>query len=285
VPEIVKRLKPLPDTVRHLFAHSGNVCAFDGCDHPLIDEHSNFVAELCHIEAADVGGERFNAAMSNEERRHRENLILLCHRHHVETSDVDRYPVARMREIKAAHEAKFAAGKLPVSEEQFEGAAEQIAESSIIDITKKAVVRLPQTLAAWEIPDDELSWDLELLHPYLERLRRLPLDTRGVLLVIVERGELARDDVALPVTELELATGVRGKRLGAHLDMLDRHHIAGIEEDWEGRSWVGTYTLDGWRFWYEMKKYCEQAGLDLQDFIMDLRFDQLDKPPPATPAS
>jgi len=134
----------------------------------------------------------------------------------------------------------FAAGKLPVSEEQFEGAAEQIAESSIIDITKKAVVRLPQTLAAWEIPDDELSWDLELLHPYLERLRRLPLDTRGVLLVIVERGELARDDVALPITELELATGVRGKRLGAHLDMLDRHHIAGIEEDWEGRSWVGT---------------------------------------------
>ena len=82
--------------------------------------------------------------MSNEERRHRENLILLCHRHHVETSDVDRYPVARMREAKAAHEAKFAAGKLPVSEEQFEGAAEQIAESSIIDITKKAVVRLPR---------------------------------------------------------------------------------------------------------------------------------------------
>jgi hypothetical protein len=285
VPEIVKRLKPLPDTVRHLFAHSGNVCAFDGCDHPLIDEHSNFVAELCHIEAVDVGGERFNAAMSNEERRYRENLILLCHRHHVETNNVDCYPVARMREIKAAHEAKFAAGTLPVSEEQYEGAAEQIAESSIIDITKKAVVRLPQTLAAWEIPDDELGWDLELLHPYLERLRRLPLDTRGVLLVIVERGEPARDDVALPVTELELATGVRGKRLGAHLDMLDRHHIAGIEEDWEGRSWVGTYTLDGWRFWYEMKKYCEQAGLDLQDFIMGLRFDRLDEPPPATPAS
>jgi len=45
------------------------------------------------------------------------------------------------------------------------------------------------------------------------------------------------------------------------------------------------HTLDGWRFWYEMKKYCEQAGLDLQDFIMDLRFDRLDKPPPATPAT
>jgi hypothetical protein len=75
VVEIVKRLKPQPDTIRHLLAHSGNVCAFEGCDHPLIDAHSNFVAELCHIEAADIGGERFNPNMTNEDRRKRENLI------------------------------------------------------------------------------------------------------------------------------------------------------------------------------------------------------------------
>jgi hypothetical protein len=34
-----------------------------------------------------------------------------------------------------------------------------------------------------------------------------------------------------------------------------------------------------------MKKYCEQTGLDLQDFIIDLRFDLLDEPPPADSTS
>ena len=56
-----------------LFAHSGNVCAFPGCNHPLIDRHGNFVAEVCHTEAAEPGGQRFNTGMSNEDRRHRDN--------------------------------------------------------------------------------------------------------------------------------------------------------------------------------------------------------------------
>jgi hypothetical protein len=283
VTEIVKRLKPRPDTVRHLFAHSGNECAFEGCDHPLIDTHSNFVAELCHIEAAEIGGERFNPSMTNEDRRTRENLILLCHRHHIETNDVARFPVKRLKEIKAKHEANFVAGTLPISEKEFEEAAEQIAESSIVDVTKKAVVHLPQTLAAFderpEVPADELPGTLGVLHPYLEKLRRLPLDTRGVLLVIVERGENVHDDVGLPIAELELATGAEPGVLRAHLDMLERYHIVGFEEDSDDRPWASTYSLDGWRFWDGVKKYCEETGLELEDFIIDLRFDLLDAVP------
>jgi hypothetical protein len=45
--------------------------------------------------------------MSDEERRGYENLILLCYRHHVETNDIETFDVARMRKIKADHEAQF----------------------------------------------------------------------------------------------------------------------------------------------------------------------------------
>jgi hypothetical protein len=275
--EIVKRLSPKLSTVRHLFAHSGNVCAFDPCDHPLIDAHGNFVAELCHIEAAELGGERFNPRMTNGERRQPENLMLMCHRHHVETNDLARFPVAVLRGIKAAHESQYAAAKLPVTEKQFEDAAEQIAESSIIDVTKRTVIKLPQTLAAYKLPPDELEYTLELLNPCLERLRRLPLDSRGVLLVVVERGEHYGDDLGLPVHELELVTGVKVAVLRRHLDLLDRYRIIHLDQDDDERTWAMTNAPEGWPFWRGLREHCEAAGLELETFIIELRFDLLDE--------
>jgi hypothetical protein len=78
-----------------------------------------WVGEVCHIEAAMLGGERFNAAMFNEERRAKANLVLLCHDHHVETDDPDEFSVSVLRGMKADHEARFSAPP-PLSEEQLE---------------------------------------------------------------------------------------------------------------------------------------------------------------------
>lgn len=99
------RLPVKPATLRALFAKSGNVCAYPGCTHELVNLKNKFVAEVCHIEAAESGGERYNAAQTDEHRRSFENLLILCHKHHVETDEMDEYPVERMREIKAQHEA------------------------------------------------------------------------------------------------------------------------------------------------------------------------------------
>jgi hypothetical protein len=52
-------------TYREVFLKSGNVWAFPGCDALLMDEDGNFVGQICHIEAAEPGGERFNPAMTN----------------------------------------------------------------------------------------------------------------------------------------------------------------------------------------------------------------------------
>ncbi len=99
------RLAPTTDTLRALFARSGNLCSFPGCTSVLVNDKNKFIGQICHIEAAEPGGERYNLAMNDEERRGVENLILLCYPHHVETDDVSLYSVDRLKQIKREHES------------------------------------------------------------------------------------------------------------------------------------------------------------------------------------
>ena len=99
------RLSTRKDVLRDLAIRSKNQCAFPGCDHPLLDSNGVYVAELCHIEGAESGGERFNPNQSDEQRRGEGNLLFLCHQHHKVTDDVDLYPVSRLQQIKREHEA------------------------------------------------------------------------------------------------------------------------------------------------------------------------------------
>lgn len=99
------RLPVKPATLRALFAKSGNVCAYPSCTHELVNSKNKFVAEVCHIEAAESGGERYNSVQTDEQRRSFENLVILCHKHHVETDEVEEFPAQKMRVLKASHEA------------------------------------------------------------------------------------------------------------------------------------------------------------------------------------
>lgn len=110
--EIPKRLAPTKDVLIRLFAKSGNQCAFEGCSHNLFNSEGVFIAEVCHIEAALRGGERFNPDKTNEQRREENNLILFCKEHHKVTDNELEYSTARLTEIKQKHESKFI-GKSP----------------------------------------------------------------------------------------------------------------------------------------------------------------------------
>lgn len=110
------RLTPTKDIVRALFARSGNQCAFPDCSHILINERNDFVGQICHIEAAQQGGERFNPNMSNEERRSYDNLILLCYAHHVETNHIEDFSVEKLKAIKKYHEDRCKLTTFKISE-------------------------------------------------------------------------------------------------------------------------------------------------------------------------
>lgn len=105
--ETPKRLSPTLETLRELYLKSGNVCAFPGCSAVLMDADGTFIGQLCHIEAAEPGGERFNEHMTNEGRRSASNLMLMCYPHHRTTNNVSRYPAEALRAMKAKHEARF----------------------------------------------------------------------------------------------------------------------------------------------------------------------------------
>lgn len=101
------RLPPKDSTIKKLFSLSGNACAFPGCTQRLVTDEEALVGEICHIEAAESGGERYNPNQTDEERRSFTSLILLCANHHKITNNVTLYPVDVMREMKARHEAQF----------------------------------------------------------------------------------------------------------------------------------------------------------------------------------
>lgn len=93
-------------TLKRLFALSGNVCAFPGCNKSLVNEKNAKDSNICHIEAANKDGERYNPNMSDLDRADYPNLILLCIQHHDETNDVIKYPVDVLKKMKNDHETE-----------------------------------------------------------------------------------------------------------------------------------------------------------------------------------
>ena len=98
------RLNNKEDILRALFAKSGNVCAFPGCNEEMVTSRNIYVGQICHIEAANPGAPRYNIASNDEERRSFENLMLMCYRHHRETDDEAAYGAQSLTAMKREHE-------------------------------------------------------------------------------------------------------------------------------------------------------------------------------------
>ena len=118
----MSRLPLKPSDIKKLFALSGNRCAFPDCNEPIIDKSGTVIGEICHIEAAEIKGERFNKSSNDEYRRSFENLILLCPKHHKITNDVDLYPTKKLKEFKSMNEQKFSRNEFKISDKQIEQA-------------------------------------------------------------------------------------------------------------------------------------------------------------------
>ena len=104
--------EPRSGTVKHLYAVSGNRCAFPGCPTPICDESGVIAGRICHIKAHKPRGPRHDDRQTDEERQGFENLILMCPTHHDLIDDplmLGEFTVQRLLEMKATHEA----GALP----------------------------------------------------------------------------------------------------------------------------------------------------------------------------
>lgn len=146
------RLKPTERTIKKLFALSGNQCAHPECNNLLIDPSGTVLAEICHIEAAEEKGPRFNPQQTDEERRGFENLMLLCSIHHILIDDQpENYPVASLKKWKEEHEERYR-NNHSLNEEQIEKATHEISRPKKIDLAK-----LPDTNATLYGREEEIK--------------------------------------------------------------------------------------------------------------------------------
>ena len=97
-----------PSTIKRLTTLSGNQCAKPGCIRPVLaHDRVTFIGKICHIEGASEGGPRFNKDMSDDERRHFDNLILLCDECHSVIDNIENesdFPVELLQRWKKQHE-------------------------------------------------------------------------------------------------------------------------------------------------------------------------------------
>lgn len=98
------------DSVRKmLYANSGNVCAMYGCGTKLVSDNTANIAEICHIEAVNENGARYNNNLTDEYVNSYENLILLCpgcHKIIDDKANAELYTVEYLKRMKQIHEDK-----------------------------------------------------------------------------------------------------------------------------------------------------------------------------------
>ncbi|WP_121821682.1 HNH endonuclease signature motif containing protein [Halostella salina] len=70
-------------TLKELWGASKNECAHPDCDMQLADpDGDGVIGEICHIQAQNEGGPRYDSSLDEEEVDSASNLILLCPTHH-----------------------------------------------------------------------------------------------------------------------------------------------------------------------------------------------------------
>lgn len=266
--EIPKRLEPLKETARRLYLSSGNQCAFPGCNKMIINSDGVLLGEVCHIEAALPGGERFNKNQTNEERRGFNNLLILCLDHHKITNDVERYTVEKMKEMKRDHEKKFA------------NAVSKL-ENSIEDLTKKQAISYCRTLKRinevleWRNSEADLEYPLIIFNEVADKLKKLVPDTRNLFSIMIER---SKKDYSFLVTEVQKVSGLSREEFLEHFHLLNDHGFIHEIEEVEGKLICSIVEYDSWPLWEDIKSFCNSSEetISVKAIVSDLNFSLLD---------
>lgn len=279
--ETPKRLEVTKEVLRVLCAFSGNLCAFPGCRHLIFTPEGVLVAELCHIEAAMPGGERFNPDMTNEERRSFSNLMFMCHRHHVITDDVDEYPVSVLQEMKAKHEALFSLDKMSdrIAEELYDYTS-QLRVSTVQNLNN-----LYKTLGIENRDDEEREIEVRDFNKQMKFFKSLSTEAKIALITSVER---LRDDFFerkkyVDMMEVGRVLSLYKPDLYQYFEELEASGLMLINEiEIRDNVYRDRHQLKSKNrevdnsFFEELYEYCDVHAIDFRKFMLDLDFSRLD---------
>lgn len=281
--EEAKRLAPSLSTLRELFLKSGNLCSFPGCEKLMMNADGVFIGQICHIEGAEEGGERFNSSMTNEERRAVSNLMMMCYEHHQVTNDVVRFTVEILRGYKQDHESRFSRPDRAI--------LERLTDWTRLDEPTEAqnLKRLNRVIPA-RLNEEELRASAQLVNSLVTRLRVVPVDLRRFIGAValrmyrmsktnVVRSRFLQDDAIL-ASDLKGAFRLGDAAIFQRAQELKAYGLGGITEMYIGEiehPAVSLRQLDGWPFWLELAEFCEKAPESMDAFTVDLDFGRLDE--------
>lgn len=276
MPEKARRLNPTTPTLRRLFALSGNRCAFPDCSNPAIDDSGALLAEVCHIEAANETGQRFNPSQSNEDRRQFENLIILCRHHHEVTNHVEEYSVQAMWKLKADHVAKV----------QFTGVSGNTMSERFVDLSLIGNLQLPVNFGQLDLSHLEPEFFVEAQR-MLRAIAILPALTRSLYANALANSHIGDLYIYCDPFELGLRLGVAQDILHFHFVVLESHGLMWMPEhkdQWREppksgwRSYFRQFDRDdnGIHFLWLMRKRFASETQVLVDILENLNFNLLD---------
>ncbi len=268
------RIEPTKETLRELYLKSGNQCAYPECMEVMINADGVFVGQICHIEAANPGGERYNEYQTDDERRSFENLMLMCYKHHKITDDTTKYTLEVLKDIKSKHETKF------------NDIAATIGKS-IADWTENQKAVLPKNIGNlvkcfdWDFEPYQIQGQINDFEEISGRLESIPLQTRELFCIILKRMKRAfiGNDYVDPriiesVANIDYATLDRHTAILASVGLTSRIIISEYND--EDPS-ILIYPCDNkYNIWRDVIDFCEKMRLDIRNIVIDLDFSVLD---------
>ena len=279
-----KRLAPKPEVLRQLYLLSGNNCAMSDCDNLIIDSRGVVIGHVCHIEAALPNGARFNADMTNEQRRAETNLVLMCGGHHkqIDSKEYEKeYTLDRVRKIKRDHEA------------QFKGIGDSLRksfQSAFADTTDKlnpsgsgTCKRLEQILPDCAVDSEEQTEERRRqIASYLDQIRKVPDPERDFMLGVIKRAVKLDDAVSIlvHVDDIRNALQIPATRLKNLGKALERYGVGDVDlygtSRGEDEPHVMVRDPSDYVSWFTIARFCDKTDASLEDFVMQLKFGLLD---------
>ena len=277
-----KRLAPKQETLRELFLKSGNLCAFPNCERLMMNREGLFVGQICHIEAAEKGGPRFNPSMSNEDRRSSGNLLLMCYEHHRTTDDVERYPVGGLRGMKQAHERRFSNPDRAMLEKLTDW-------TRTVQPNTVSNLRRLNDILKWGHTDSELESAIVELNGYIEVLQDVPAEVRNFVGAVAKRMHRMRKTGAvddglwsnkLLYSDFKSAHRWSATAIDEKLVQMEVYRLGGLDEidtEFGLEPAIRLNTLkSGWALWSDVAQFSEETNTAIEIFAVDLDFTSFD---------
>ena len=208
--------------------------------------------------------------------------MLMCYPHHQSTNDVVKYSVAKLREMKADHEARFSDPARAILERLTDWTA--ATEPTLVVNLK----RLDQVLG-WKYEQVELDECVAELNSFIGRLRNAPINLRRFAGAVAKRASRMESQrvvhdtfsgICVLVSDIAGAHGLSATKIGKLTNELNGYGIGCIDDidtDLGPKPAVRLHHLkSGWKIWPDLVDFCEQAHEPLEAFTEQLDFSRLD---------